>query len=354
KDKDYTVSYANNLNVGTATVTITGIGNYTGNITKEFEIAAKDTASEGLTVDDIEIQTYTGEEIKPELTVRDGDKVLVEGEDYVVTYEDNRNAGTATVTITGIGNYSGTLTVTFAIKEKKQSASLAYAQQAAMLAAGTAVEGLVTNRSNAARSYVPTNEEVRSEETGEIIRRTLVFTVAPAQDAEGKIIYRDGVPVYKQRNLHLAKGLVDALVELGYTNIRFVLKDATLEWALAEMNGENNVIRFAPMEEAELTQSEREALGEREALSDCYRVRITAEVNSETVDVTGEIASLMVCFDGAAVRELAEDEAAQCLQVPGNEKLEPTVSDAEYVEEEVRPGYRAALSQSGLLVLILQ
>ena len=44
KDKDYTLRYSNNINIGTATVTIEGKGNYTGIITKEFEIREREEA----------------------------------------------------------------------------------------------------------------------------------------------------------------------------------------------------------------------------------------------------------------------------------------------------------------------
>ena len=59
--------------------------------------------------------TYTGEELTPTVTVMDGSTTLVEGTDFEVSYSDNVNAGTATVTITGIGKYSGTTTTTFTI-----------------------------------------------------------------------------------------------------------------------------------------------------------------------------------------------------------------------------------------------
>ncbi|PIE76860.1 MAG: hypothetical protein CSA13_02410 [Clostridiales bacterium] len=41
KDKDYTLTYKDNINIGTATVTITGIGNYCSDTTKQFEITDK-------------------------------------------------------------------------------------------------------------------------------------------------------------------------------------------------------------------------------------------------------------------------------------------------------------------------
>ena len=56
-------------------------------------------------ISEIEAQTYTGSEIKPEITVSCGGKVLTEGEDYTVSYEKNINAGTAKVIVTAKGDF---------------------------------------------------------------------------------------------------------------------------------------------------------------------------------------------------------------------------------------------------------
>ncbi len=67
----------------------------------------------------IKNQAYSGKAIKPTVTVKDGDKKLVNGTDYTVSYKNNTNIGTATVTITGKGDYTGTKTLTFKIVPKK-------------------------------------------------------------------------------------------------------------------------------------------------------------------------------------------------------------------------------------------
>ena len=110
---DYTVEYENNTEIGTGKANITGKGNYTGTVYKEFNIKAKDLND--CTIQDIEDQDYTGSEIKPEITVKNGDKTLTAGTDYTVSYENNKEIGTATVNITGKGNYTGTVTKTFHI-----------------------------------------------------------------------------------------------------------------------------------------------------------------------------------------------------------------------------------------------
>ena len=113
-DTDFTVSYSSNINAGTATVTITGKGNYSGSIKKQFTITTADFSgfSAELSADTV---TYTGSAQKPGATVKSGDKVLVSGTDFTVSYSNNTNAGTAKATIKGKGNYSGTITKEFTI-----------------------------------------------------------------------------------------------------------------------------------------------------------------------------------------------------------------------------------------------
>ena len=113
-DTDYDVSYADNTNAGTATVTVTGKGEYTGTATATFTIARASLAQASVTVDASGL-TYTGEALTPAVTVVSGGKTLEAGTDYETSYADNTNAGTAKVTVTGKGNYTGTATATFTI-----------------------------------------------------------------------------------------------------------------------------------------------------------------------------------------------------------------------------------------------
>ena len=64
-------------------------------------------------------QVYTGSAVTPALTVTCGEKALTAGVDYTAVYGNNVNIGTATVTITGIGDYTGTASGTFTILPKK-------------------------------------------------------------------------------------------------------------------------------------------------------------------------------------------------------------------------------------------
>ncbi|UKK60787.1 InlB B-repeat-containing protein [Prevotella communis] len=111
---DYEVAYSNNVNAGTATVTITGKGNYSGESAATFTIV-KSMTNDGITIAAIADQTYTGSAIEPAVTVTDGEKTLTLGTDYTIGYFANVNVGTATATITGKGNYTGSREATFTI-----------------------------------------------------------------------------------------------------------------------------------------------------------------------------------------------------------------------------------------------
>lgn len=115
---DYTLSYANNINIGTASVVITAArdSNYVGSVTVNFSIG--NGISSAVVSGYASHYTYTGEPITPAISVAAGSATLRAGTDYTVEYADNTNAGTATMTITGKGVYSGTQKVTFVIEPK--------------------------------------------------------------------------------------------------------------------------------------------------------------------------------------------------------------------------------------------
>ncbi len=117
KGTQYKVYYKNNVIPGTATITVKGTGHFKGTLTKTFRITKVKLKSVTL---DKTTWTYTGSEIRPKVTVKatvDGTaKTLEQGVDYTVKYKNNIKKGTATVTVTGIGNFTGKISKTFKIK----------------------------------------------------------------------------------------------------------------------------------------------------------------------------------------------------------------------------------------------
>lgn len=158
-ETDYTVSYSNNVNKGTATILFTGINEYTGTLKKTFKIDAYDVNGECVVVEENIVAPYMKGGAKPVPTITFDGKELVAGTDYTLAYKNNTTvyapvdtaeelaafeatlaavddpkaktvmvgdqevtiAKVPQITITGKGNFAGKLTVNFAIEPKELS-----------------------------------------------------------------------------------------------------------------------------------------------------------------------------------------------------------------------------------------
>lgn len=110
----YTITFSNNKNVGKAKVTVVFKGNsYEGNMTKEFTIKSRSISK--ATISGISDKIYTGKAITQAITIKDGKTKLKLNTDYIIKYSSNINVGTVKVTITGKGNYNGSVNITFKI-----------------------------------------------------------------------------------------------------------------------------------------------------------------------------------------------------------------------------------------------
>ena len=110
KDKDYKLTYTNNINAGTATVTLTGMGNYTGTVEKTFTISKVGAASITAKLSDNKF-TYTGKAQTPNIAATDNNGNTLKAErDYTCKYNKATRKGTGVykITVTFKGNYSGT------------------------------------------------------------------------------------------------------------------------------------------------------------------------------------------------------------------------------------------------------
>ena len=117
---DYQVTYdGDRVNAGTVKVTVTGIGKYSGTTTGEMVInpvnVKNSQVSASIAADKYQ---YDGKEKKPGMVMSYQGMSLKEGKDYTLSYSNNVQPGTATVTVTGIGNYTGTLYRSFSIEGK--------------------------------------------------------------------------------------------------------------------------------------------------------------------------------------------------------------------------------------------
>ena len=180
---DYTVSYENNINAGTAKIIITGIGDhFTGLTEKTFTINSAEIS--GCTFAPIADVTYNTKAHTPEVTVAISGRTLEADKDYTVSYASNVNAGTATVTVTGKGNFTGSANTTFTIAKADLNLSV------------YTISSLCTE-TEVKTSTLPSNFFLADEtETGFSIALTAaggdaIFTQAPAVvDGENMITYQ--------------------------------------------------------------------------------------------------------------------------------------------------------------------
>lgn len=116
KGKDYTLSYSNNICTGTATMTVTGAGNYTDCIDRPFAIS-RGPIDSAVRLSQTSY-TYDGGMKTPTIIARNKGTVLEEGTDYSVSYSAGRTApGNYTVSVTGLGNYAGKVNLRFTINK---------------------------------------------------------------------------------------------------------------------------------------------------------------------------------------------------------------------------------------------
>lgn len=111
-NSDYTLSFKDNVNIGTASVVVTGKNHLSGSRTVTFPIEKADISSTEISVKNA---TFTGSAVKSDVDVRLGNVTLKEGTHYTLSYKNNVNAGTAQVTVSGKGSLEGAVTKDFTI-----------------------------------------------------------------------------------------------------------------------------------------------------------------------------------------------------------------------------------------------
>ena len=227
-DKDYIITgYENNTECGTAAVYIEGIGNYKDTVKHEFIIQSTDIQSFTVNLDP-DTFVFTGGSKVPVITVTDGsNKTLVPDKDYTVEITDNRNAGLATVTITGIGNYAGIVVKNFTIEPadlKKCTVQLSYTTTT--FSGSLKTPGVVVKTEKGTTLKKDVNYKVTYENNKEAGTASAIitgmgnysgtviqnFTINPADLSKGTIIletnsvYADGSEQRPNVEIRTAKG----------------------------------------------------------------------------------------------------------------------------------------------------
>jgi hypothetical protein len=119
ENSDFVVSYSSNINAGTVTATVNGIGSYTGSSKKTFKIQpdTNTAAVESSFADGTDTYAFRKEGVTPSIvvTAKRGEvsTILTEGIDYRVSYTNNKKVGTkAAYSVTFLGNYKGRKAIT--------------------------------------------------------------------------------------------------------------------------------------------------------------------------------------------------------------------------------------------------
>ena len=194
KDKDYQVFYKNNKNAGKATLTLKGIGKYTGSKSVSFTIRRRSIKKAKVTA---AARVYNGKARKSAPTVKVGSRTLKLGTDYSVSFKNNKNAGKATIIITGKNNYSGRINATFTIK--KASPRLVFSKKLIIKEKNNnAFTNKLTRTTDGKISFSSSNKNVAtvSSTTGKVTIRGKGKTVITVRAAAGKN-YKSGKASYR-------------------------------------------------------------------------------------------------------------------------------------------------------------
>lgn len=165
---------------------------YEVSVQQEYLAGGKVSVSK-LSFSKIEDQAYTGKAIKPAITVKSGNKILAAGTDYTLSYKNNTKLGTATVTVTGKGNYTGTKKLTFKIvpgtpaltvKESGKKLSLSWSK-----AKGAAGYQLYYSVDGGAFKKLATTQKTKYTFSSPKAGTSYVFKVRAYKKVSGKTLY---------------------------------------------------------------------------------------------------------------------------------------------------------------------
>lgn len=326
-------------------------GNYTINVLEGyFVIEPKSINASDMGLATIGNQRYTGEAVKPAITLSYGKTTLVEGKDFKAEFTNNVQPGTATVKLTGIGNYTGTREATFRILNIASAASgsggssggssYSYSgfddgegddeededeeeteSEGTLILGGNDYGTILFDHAGRPYSFVQYEEELPLPDDAvpnAIPDMQLTIVADPLYDEEtGETIMLGDTEREKYDTLHLrlTTSLVQTLTGMGYTELVYELENADLHIPLAALLAE------IPLEETP----------EAEVIS----------VIEGEIDESGEI--------GEDVEELEMDLAPQVLKVDAYDICIEQVEVAELTERETGilqsyepkvPGYR--------------
>lgn len=253
-EENYEVTYTKNVNVGTASVVIKGIGGYNGTIKKTYKITAYDISidEEGrfAAVNEPEVVEFAKGGAKPQYEFEFNGDVMKEGTDYSIKYSNNTaiNDGTnpkkvPTATITAKGNYKGKLVYTFEVIEQDignleiAAADVVYKNKANAYKVTPSIVDLDGKKLSAGKDYLKSyvytyadGTEIGAKEIPEAGSEIMV-TVEGAGKYYGEIsvVYRVGeTSISKAKFNKIKKSYTGREVELNKGELKITVGKVTL------------------------------------------------------------------------------------------------------------------------------
>ncbi|MBR4456243.1 MAG: hypothetical protein IKS32_08460 [Solobacterium sp.] len=211
-------------NAGTYEIRLTGKGDYYDTAETEFVILPSDINDTVIT--GVQDAIYTGKAIEPKPVVMLGEVQMKEGTDYKLSYQNNVKVGEATVTVTGINNLQGSVSISFSILEKLEEIEVyrmynpnsgehfytsSKAEKEALEKAGWKYEGIAFHSLNTSshplyRVYNPNSGDHHYTESQE----ERDYLISAGWKEEGIAFYvtdqESGIPLYRLYNPNAAAG----------------------------------------------------------------------------------------------------------------------------------------------------
>ena len=205
---DYSLTWAGGdfTAVGSYSVTITGAGNYTGSINKTYVINYG-TSDSDFTVTVSGTYTYNGAAYTPagsdtEVTtqavvVKKGATILTPTTDYTLSYSNNINAGPATVTATGTGNYQFVQTGTFTIQPKALAVGMVSFEPNTFVYNGSEQKPVVTIKDGTTKTLVEGTDYTLTNEGATNVGTNYTVKVVGKGNYQGELnSSTSGMPTY--------------------------------------------------------------------------------------------------------------------------------------------------------------
>ena len=183
---NYTISRVAGENVGRYAYTVKegSNPNYTLNLLLgELTIQPRSIADDRVSVSAVGEQMYTGLEIRPEPTLTFDGAALVSGRDYALSYSNNTDPGSATITITGQGNFCGSREVNFTINPKPDTTPTATATATPTATATATPTATATATPTATATATPTATATATPTATATATPTATATATPTATA---------------------------------------------------------------------------------------------------------------------------------------------------------------------------